>query len=74
MNADVLSTLEEKVLDAINGSPYLAHGNVRCETQEGRVVLRGEVDTFFQKQMAQEVIRHVRGIELIENELEVMTG
>jgi osmotically-inducible protein OsmY len=63
--------LETRVQDAIRQNPYLAQRNLRCEAQEGRVVLRGRVKTFFQKQMAQEVVRNIDGITLVENFLEV---
>ena len=37
----------------------------------GIVVLTGKVNSFFQKQMAQEAIRRVDGVEKIDNQLEV---
>ena len=63
--------LDKRVQSAIDHSPYLAQRNLRCETHEGRVVIRGQVKTFFQKQMAQEVVRNIDGIESIVNYLEV---
>ena len=44
---------------------------VRVEAADGRVVLKGNVGSFFQKQMAQEAIRRVDGVQLIDNLLEV---
>ena len=44
---------------------------VRVEAADGRVVLKGSVSSFFQKQMAQEAIRRVDGVERIDNLLEV---
>jgi osmotically-inducible protein OsmY len=44
---------------------------LRFETEQGRVVLKGVVRSFFQKQMAQEALRRVDGVEQIFNELEV---
>jgi hypothetical protein len=63
--------LEDRVLTALEGNPYLGRRNLRFETSDGRVTLRGVVDTYFQKQMAQEAIRHVDGVDEIANELEV---
>ena len=37
-----------------------------------RVVLQGSVSTYFQKQMAQEVVRRVEGVQEIDNCLEVL--
>jgi osmotically-inducible protein OsmY len=63
--------LEHQVLTALECNPYLARRTLRFETSEGRVTLRGVVGTYFQKQMAQEAIRHVDGVREIANELEV---
>jgi len=35
-------------------------------------VLQGSVRTYFQKQMAQEVVRRVEGVEEVDNCLEVL--
>ena len=64
--------LESEVHDALAKSPYLTRKRVDCVAQDGRVVLRGEVGTYFQKQMATEVLRQVEGIDEIENHLEVI--
>lgn len=63
--------LEDRVLTALEQSPYLSQRTLRFETSEGRVTLRGTVGTFFQKQMAQEALRRVAGVHEIANELEV---
>ena len=67
-------SLDDRVLTALEGNPYVAHRNLRFETEEGRVVLRGVVRTYYQKQMAQEAIRHIDGVDEIANELEVCWG
>lgn len=63
--------LDDRVLTALERNPYLARRNLRFETQQGRVTLRGVVGTYFQKQMAQEAIRYVDGVDEISNQLEV---
>ena len=63
--------LEDRVQHVIDRNPYLGRRKLRCEESEGHVVLRGKVQTFFQKQMAQESVRNVDGIVSIENCLEV---
>ncbi len=63
--------LEDQVLTALERNPYIARRNLRFETSAGRVILRGVVNTYFQKQMAQEAIRHIDGVDEIANELEV---
>ena len=63
--------LEDQVQSAIASSPYLSNRKVRFETQDGRVVLRGVVSSYFQKQMAQEALRSLAGVRQIDNLLEV---
>lgn len=64
--------LLDRVDVILSTSPYLSRRKVRLETESGRVTLRGEVDSFFQKQMAQEAIRRLDGVREILNELEVV--
>jgi len=66
--------LDDRVLTALERSPYLARRSLRFETDQGRVILRGVVGSYFQKQMAQEAVRHVDGVDEIANELEVCWG
>ncbi len=63
--------LGDRVLTALERNPYIGRRALRLETEHGRVVLRGVVRTFFQKQMAQETVRRIDGVEEIHNELEV---
>jgi osmotically-inducible protein OsmY len=63
--------LNDRVLTALERNPYLARRNLRFETSAGRVTLLGVVNTYYQKQQAQETIRHVDGVHEIENKLEV---
>jgi len=65
------SNLQEQVGLALQCSPYLRNRSLRFETTGGRVVLKGVVRSFFQKQMAQETVRRLDGVEGVENELEV---
>jgi osmotically-inducible protein OsmY len=64
--------LFQRISSALETSPYVPHRKVRFETaSNGSIVLRGHVESFFQKQMAQETLRRVDGVEGIENHLEV---
>jgi len=71
--SQIESPLNDKVLTALTRNPYLSGRKLRFEAEEGRVTLRGVVQSFFQKQMAQEALRHVDGVHEIQNELEVTT-
>ena len=63
--------LDDRVLTALEQNPHIRRRNLRFETEQGRVTLRGVVGTYYQKQMAQEAIRYVDGVHEIANELEV---
>ncbi|WP_425615454.1 BON domain-containing protein [Anatilimnocola sp. NA78] len=65
------ATLAERVGSAIQTNPYLSGRTLRFEAHEGRITLNGVVASYFQKQMAQEVIKRIEGVEQIENQLEV---
>lgn len=62
---------EERIDAAIKNAPHLKRHELRCVVDEGRVVLKGVVRSYFQKQMAQEAVRHIDGVQCIDNELEV---
>lgn len=64
-------SFEEQVHTALAANPHLAQRRLQLEAHRGRVVLKGIVSSYFQKQMAQEAVRHVEGVESIENQLEV---
>ncbi len=65
------NTLHDRVHQAISMNPHVSRQHLRTETADGRVVLRGTVASYYQKQMAQEALRDVEGVDAIENELEV---
>ena len=65
------TSLDARVSSAIAAHPHLKQRKLHLEAADGRVVLRGVVNTYYQKQMAQEVVRHVHGVERIDNHLEV---
>lgn len=65
------ATLDHRVSHALKESPYLVRRKLRFETAGGRVILHGTVNSYFQKQMAQEALRSVEGVAEIHNELEV---
>ena len=66
------NTLASRVDQAIQTNPYINGRTLRFETEGSRVVLQGSVKSYFQKQMAQEAVRKVEGVEQIENCLEVL--
>ena len=63
--------LADQVHFALSRSPYGQTRDLKVEAREGVVRLEGAVRSFFHKQMAQEVIRRLDGVERIENHLRV---
>ena len=63
--------LADRIFSVLEQSPHVPHRSLRFETNQGQVTLRGVVRSYYQKQMAQEVLLGLEGVEHIENQLEV---
>lgn len=64
-------TIEQRVLQTLRTSPYRELQSVHCEL-DGRVLtLRGQVSSYYMKQLAQAILRNVQSIERIHNALVV---
>ena len=63
--------LLEKLRGALSKSHFLSPRQVQIETNGGNVRLEGTVASFYQKQMAQELVRRVDGVETVVNRLQV---
>lgn len=66
-----LQPLAHQINHAVVHSPHLNHRKMHFINESGRVIIRGTVRSFFEKQMAQEALRKIEGVESIENQLEV---
>lgn len=65
--------VEKAVYQALSNNPHLCRRRFQCQADErGAITLHGKVDSWYQKQLAQEAIRHVNGVNRIYNELEVL--
>ena len=68
-----IATLNERVSAALADNPYLStRHQLNFTAVRGRVTLHGAVNTFFQKQMVQESLRGIDGVDEIENQLHVV--
>jgi len=65
------SEIGEAARICLRRQPRSALANIWCDYQAGVLVLRGHVPSYFLKQLAQETVRRVDGVEHIENEIEV---
>ena len=57
--------------DCLHENPELAGESVSCEYQQGILVLRGQVPTYYQKRIAQEIARRLAGVGQVVNEIAV---
>ena len=55
-------------------SPHWDFGDVTCHFFEGVLTLRGQVRSYYVKQMAQELIRPIPAVEQIDNRLQVVSS
>ena len=60
-----------QVQQVLTESPFFSSKRVHVEVAEGHVRLKGKVGSFYQKQMAQEMVRRVNGVRQVENRLRV---
>jgi osmotically-inducible protein OsmY len=54
-------------------NPYRALKNVSCDYEAGVLTLRGCLPSYYLKQVAQQVVAHLEGVERIHNQIEVVT-
>jgi osmotically-inducible protein OsmY len=64
-------TLAHRVHFALERSPHFSGRKLRFEAEDGRVTLHGVVPSYYQKQMAQEALLRVAGVDRVENQLQV---
>jgi osmotically-inducible protein OsmY len=65
------TTLLHRVDTALRECPHLIGHHWMIEVREGMVVVHGNVNSYFEKQMAQEALRQVHGIRELKNQLRV---
>jgi osmotically-inducible protein OsmY len=65
-----INELAEKRLQS---NPYLALKGVSCDCLDGVLFLRGCLPTYYLKQLAQEVVVGLKGVERIDNQIQVVT-
>jgi osmotically-inducible protein OsmY len=63
--------LTQRAESALRLSPHIARKKVRFESVQGRIKLTGVVNSYFEKQIAQELIGEIDGVGAIDNQLEV---
>lgn len=57
----------------MHDTPFLDLRQISCDYHEGVLVLRGRLPSYYLKQMAQELVIHLDGIDNIENRIQVIS-
>lgn len=65
-------TFLHQASNALAKHPHLGRRRVECRAESNCVVLEGEVNSFYEKQLAQEALRDIQGIEQVDNQLAVV--
>ena len=65
------SELSARISNVVANNPFLNTRQIHFSADGNDVVIRGRVETFFKKQMAQEAVRNIEGVESIDNQLKV---
>ena len=63
---------EEWAEGRLRRNPYLALRNVSCDCRGGVLVLRGRLPSYYLKQVAQEAVVRLEGVQGVENQIEVV--
>jgi hypothetical protein len=65
-------TVTERVESCLQKSAYTAMGNVSYEFDQGVLLLRGRLDSYRQKQAAQDAVSGVEGVVEVVNQIQVL--
>ena len=63
--------LAETATTCLQASPYLAIRKLWCDLEQGMLFLRGDLDSFYLKQVAQETVAGVNRTTRLVNKIEV---
>ena len=58
----------------LSASSHLALRKVFCKYDDGVLVLRGRLNSFFHTQLAQETVAKIEGVERVVNKIEIVSG
>lgn len=67
----VARSLANELQASLSRNPHLRRRGLRVEEQDGRITLHGEVESYYQKLMVQELVRRHDGVGEIDNQLTV---
>jgi hypothetical protein len=65
-------TIADAAKHRILHQPHLRMQRLWCEYEQGRLVLRGQVPSYYFKQLAQEAVAGLKDVHQVVNEIEVI--
>jgi osmotically-inducible protein OsmY len=63
----------ERAESELRRNAYVALKNISCEYRDGVLILNGCLPTYYLKQVAQEAIARVDGVQRVENRIAVLS-
>ena len=70
-NENPQAKISELAKRRLHGNSHQALKNISCTYQDGLLVLQGTLPTYYLKQVAQETLARMEGVERIENRIQV---
>lgn len=67
-------TLQQRVRRCLDDAAYASLHQICASVDGARVTLEGAVGSFYEKQLAQELVKHVPGVIEVVNLLQVADG
>jgi len=67
-----VESLEDLATECFRYHSYSSLRAVSCKLIDGVMVLRGEVPSYYLKQMAQEAVLRLEGVQKIDNQIRLM--
>jgi osmotically-inducible protein OsmY len=61
----------EQAQERLRAFHYYSFRHLHCEYRQGVLILRGQVESYYEKQLAQEAVARLEGVTQVVNELEV---
>jgi osmotically-inducible protein OsmY len=66
------TTIAEAAKARLRNQPHIAAQRIWCEYRQGHLFLRGQVPSYYHKQLAQTAVAGLEGVEQVVNEIEVV--
>jgi osmotically-inducible protein OsmY len=67
------ASVSELAESELRRNAYVALKNIGCDYRDGVLVLSGCLPTYYLKQLAQEAVARIDGIERVDNRIEVIS-